>query len=553
MPYSSSVRLEISLIGGVGKFGMNMMAVRTNTTAVLIDAGIGFTPLRPYGISLCIPDVNHLRSEFGSFDALLVTHGHEDHIGSIPFIWNLLEGPVYGTRLTLAFVERRLNERGIAIDDRLIPITTGSFVSIGDLEVEFIPVDHSIPDSTAVVVRSPIGSIVHTGDFKFDQRQPAETDPAVAKLAELGRNGILAMFSDSTNASQPGRTASEQELQPLLEQICNSAPARVFVTTFASSIRRIQLLIDLADKTGRHIVFLGHGIEKNVDLAERLGYINIPPRLRKPPSTLQDPQSKNSLCIVSGSQGEPYAALSRLARNTHNSITIEANDTVIFSARVIPGNELAIDQLKNNLLELGAHVVDNDSQLVHVSGHGSQDDLATMMSLLKPKYLIPIHGQFRELKTHASLAKQAGITALLANNGDRICFNETDCWLGDPFQTQPNYLDDELSIPVENHTLLERRALAKNGVLVVILSINRKSRQIDQHPKLITRGVLTENHGSACIDRLAKAVQRLLNSTLTSESGEPENLMAGVMPDLQRLAKRHFGSAPVVLPILLEN
>ena len=312
-------------------------------------------------------------------------------------------------------------------------------------------------------------------------------------------------------------------------------------------------MIDIAHKTGRTVAFLGHSIKKNIDIAERLGYINIPPQLRQSSSTLQDPQSKNILVIVSGSQGEPYSALSRLARNTHNSVTIESSDVVIFSARIIPGNELAIDQLKNSLAELGARVIDNDSQLVHVSGHGNQDDLVTMMSLLKPRYLIPIHGEFRDLKTHASLAEQTGITPLLARNGDRICFDETACWLGEPISNHANYMDAELSVPVKNHTLMERQALAKNGILIVIFTLNSKTKQIDQQPRLFTRGVLTDNNGSASIDRLTKAVQRLLGSTLTAENGEPESFVAEIMPDLKHLAKRHLGSAPVIVPILLEN
>lgn len=553
MRYSSSAPLETFLIGGVGKFGMNMMALRTNAATVAIDAGVGFTPLQPYGINLCIPDLNQIRAEFGSFDALLLTHGHEDHIGTIPFLWNLLEGPIYGTRLTLALVERRLHEHGITIDDRLIPITAGSFVTIGDLKVEFIPVDHSIPDSTAVVVRSPVGSIVHTGDFKFDQHDPAEADTTISKLIEVGRSGVLAAFSDSTNASVSGRTGSERELKPALEQFCRTASARVFVTTFASSIRRIQLLIDIAQITGRNIVFLGRGLEQNVDIAERLGYINIPPQLRQPRSILQDPRVKHILCIVSGSQGEPYGALSRLARNTHTSVAIQSNDIVIFSARIIPGNELSIDHLKNDLAKLGANVVDNDSELVHVSGHGRQDDLATMMSLLKPKYLIPIHGQFRDLKSHASLAEQAGITTLLATNGDRICFDKNKCWLGEAIPVKTNYIDDELSIPIKNQTLMERRTLAKTGVLVVIFSLNRKTKKIDKPPRLITHGVLTENNRSGHVDGLKKSIQRLLNSALAVEKGEPEELIAEIMPGLKRIGKQHFGSAPVILPVLLEN
>tara|TARA_B100000029_G_scaffold512259_1_gene608414 strand:- start:1867 stop:3465 length:1599 start_codon:yes stop_codon:yes gene_type:complete len=532
---------------------MNMLVVRTKSSTIMIDAGIGFVPLQPYGINVCAPNSDQIRSEFGSFDALLLTHGHEDHIGAIPFIWDLIEGPVYGTRLTLALVQRRLDQYGIAINDRLTPITEESRVTISDLEIEFIPVDHSIPDSAAIVVKSPVGSIVHTGDFKFDQYPPTETDTTVSKLTQLGHDGVLAMFSDSTNASIPGRTGSELELQPSIEQLCQSARGRVFVTTFASSVRRIQLLIDIAHRTGRSVIVLGRGIAQNIDIAERLGYISIPPQLRKPRSVLQTQQSRNILCIVSGSQGEPYAALSRIARNTHSDVAIEADDTVIFSTRIIPGNELAIAQLKNDLAQAGASLFDNSSDLVHVSGHGSQDDLLTMMALLKPKYLIPIHGQFQDLKHHAALAENAGIKPILARNGDRIFFDQTKYWLGDSIPVETNYIDNDLSIPVSSHTVMERRSLAKNGVLVVVLRIDRNNRKIDQKPTLITYGVLTENSNSACVDGLAKAVHGVLDSALTAENGDPETLVTEVIPDLQHLAKKHFGNAPVILPVLLEN
>jgi ribonuclease J len=549
----SSAPLETFLIGGVGTFGMNMMAVRTNTSTVLIDAGIGFTALRHYGINVRIPDLDTIRAEFGSFDALFLTHGHEDHIGATPFIWDLLDGPIYGTRLTLALVERRLMEHGIPINDRLIPTTVGSFVAIGDLKIELLPVTHSIPDSTAVVVHSPFGTLVHTGDFKFDQDYGADIDTTVSHLAKIGRNGVLAAFSDSTNASRPGRAGSELDLQPSLEHLCKTSTGRVFVTTFASSIRRIQLLISIAQDTGRTIVFLGRGIERNVEIAERLGYISIPPRLKQPLSTLNDPQTKNILCIVSGSQGEALAALARIASNKHSSVSIEPGDTVIFSARVIPGNELSINNVKNKLALLGARVFDNDLELVHVSGHGNRDDLLQMLSLLKPKYLIPIHGEFRDLKCHATLAEQTGIIPLLANNGDRICFENSKGWLGAPIPAKSTYFNDNLSTVIKEQTITQRRAMAKTGILVVICRINRTTRQIEEQPRLITRGVSTENINISCIDDLAEAIRMLLNSALIGRTDEPKALLEECMPDLQHLAKDHFGNAPVILPVLLEN
>jgi len=532
---------------------MNMMAVRTNATTVLIDAGIGFPALQHYGINVRIPDLDAIRAEFGSFDALLLTHGHEDHIGATPFICTLLDGPIYGTRLTLTLVERRLNDHGIDTGGRLIPVTTDSSLTLGDLEIEFVPVTHSIPDSTAIVVRSPVGTLVHTGDFKFDQCPLTESEASISRLKEIGRDGVLAAYSDSTNASNRGQTGTELDVRRSLEHLCESAPARVFVTTFASSIHRIQLLIDVAHKTGRNVGFLGRGIERNVNIAEHLGYIRIPPGTRQPLATLRDRQAKNVLCILSGSQGEPLAALARVAANEHKTIAIEPDDTVIFSARTIPGNELATNQLKDNLARLGARIFDNDLELVHVSGHGSQDDLVKMMSLLNPKYLVPIHGNFRELKQHAALAEINGVIPLLANNGDRVCFDKSKAWLGNPIPVRDSYLDNDLSIVVKEHVITERRRMAKNGVLVVVCRIDPNTRRIEEPPKLITRGTSTDNSNSDHGDDLTEAIHVLLNSALADETNEPEELLETIMPNLTELARVHFGSAPMILPVVLEN
>jgi len=553
MRNSPSAALETFLLGGVGEFGMNMMAVRTNATTVLIDAGVGFTNLKHYGINLCIPDRDAIASEFHSFEALLLTHGHEDHIGAIPFIWDLLDGPIYGTRLTLALVERRLNDHGIDSDNRLVPITTKSLLNIGDLEVEFIPVIHSIPDSIAIVIRSPAGTLVHTGDFKFDRHPLAKTDAAFSRFSEVGRDGVLAAYSDSTNASEQGCTGSELDLRPALERLCKTATARIFITTFASSLHRIQLLVDLAHEAGRKVAFVGRGIEQNVDIAERLGYIRIPPRLRVPHEMVRALPPQDILCVVSGSQGEPFAALSRIAANEHNSVAIGQGDTVVFSARIIPGNELAINQLKNRLARLGARLFDNSQELVHVSGHGSQDDLTELMTLLRPKYLIPIHGDYRNLENHAALAEKHDIIPLLAYNGDRVCFDNGKGWLGDPVPTQPTYFDDAVSISVKDRTIQERRIMATKGVIVVVCRINPDTGRIKEQPRLITRGVSADNNNSAYSDGLADAIRALLDSALVGGNDEPEKLLEEVIPELRRLVKDRFGKGPMVLPVILEN
>ena len=530
------------------------MAVRTNATNLLIDAGIGFTALKHYGVNVRIPDLDAIRNEFDSFDALLLTHGHEDHIGATPFIVDLLDGPIYGSYLTLTLLEQKLNDHGIDMKGRLIPVTPDSSLTIGDLKIEFIPVVHSIPGSVAILVRSPVGAIVHTGDFKFEHSLPgSESEASISRLEEIGREGVLAVYSDSTNASIPGRSGSEVDLRASLEHICESTPTRVFVTTFASSIRRIQLLIDIAHKTGRSVIFVGHGIEQNVNIAERLGYIRIPVQTKQAHSTNRDQLTKNVLCIVSGSQGEPLAALARITANEHRSISIEQNDTVVFSARIIPGNELAVNQLKNHLARLGARVIDNDLEAVHVSGHGGQDDLLKLMSLLKPKYLVPIHGDFRDLQHHATLAEANGITPLLANNGDRICFNGSEAWLGNPISIPASYIDDDLSILINKQVLRERRKLAKSGILAIIFRIDPNTMRIEQAPRLITRGTSTENRNKALEKGLAEAAQALLNSALLVENSEPEELFEMLMPNLKRLVKEHLECTPMILPVVLEE
>ena len=548
-----SASLETFLLGGVGAFGMNMMAVRTNATTLLIDAGIGFPNLQHYGINSCIPDRHTIASEFYSFEALLLTHGHDDHIGAIPFIWDLLDGPIYGTRLTLALVERKLNDHGIDIGNRLIPITTKSSLKLGDLEVEFIPVVHSIPDSVAIVIRSPAGTLVHTGDFKFDRHPLAETDAAFSKFSEVGRDGVLAAYSDSTNVSERGCTGSELDVRPALERLCKTASARIFITTFASSLHRIQLLVDLAYEAGRNVAFIGRGIEQNVDIAERLGYLKIPPRLRIPHAMIRALPPQDILCVVSGSQGEPFSALSRMAASEHNSVVMEQGDTVVFSARTIPGNELAINQLKNQLARLGARLFDNSQELVHVSGHGSQDDLVELMTLLRPKYLVPIHGNYRNLENHAALAKKHGIIPLLAGNGDRVCFDNGNGWLGEPISTQVTYVDDDLSITLKGRTIQERRAMATKGLIVVVCRINPDTGRIKGQPTLITRGVSAENNNSADFDDLPDAIRTLVDSALVDGNEEPEKILEEVIPELQRLVRGHFGKRPMVLPVILEN
>ena len=550
-----SAPLEAFLLGGVGEFGMNMMALRSDATTFLIDAGVMFPDPDHFGVDLIIPDIEALHAEVGRISALVLTHGHEDHIGAVPYVWNLIDGPVYGTPLTLALVERKLSAHGIDVGDRLIGVTPRSRVAIGDMEVEFVRVAHSIPDAVALAVHASVGTVIHTGDFKFDRHplddRPTDTD----RLAELGRDGVVALFSDSTNATQAGHTGSELDVRPALEELFASAPGRLFVATFASSLHRIQLLLDLAEHFGRQVAFVGRGISRNVEIAERLGYLRIPSGLRigetdiarRPPSTV--------LCIVTGSQGEPLAALSRIAVGAHRHVTVDPGDVVVFSARPIPGNQRAISRLMNHLVRRGARVVDNGATPVHVSGHGSEEELKRMLFLVRPRYLVPIHGEYRYLAHHAELAERVtggDTTPLLAENGDRVCFDGVHGWVGEPVRAGRVLIDGTRTGEVADEVLRDRRHLASDGIVVAVMALDAHTGRMEDGPTVITRGFVVDDRTESLLETVPDLLRTIAREATTEERADHGVMSERMRVELQRILRKRSGRRPMVLPVIME-
>src|SRR3954466_9095587 len=421
--------LEIVPLGGLGEFGMNMLALSYADTTIVIDAGVMFPDPEMLGVDRIIPDLTYLQQK-GPVAALVLTHGHEDHIGAVPHVLPHVSGPVFGTPLTLAFIEPKLREHGLDGAHRLVPVRPRDRVTVGPFEIEFIRVTHSMPDCVALAIHTPVGVVVHTGDFKIDQTPIDGEHFDVHRFAELGAAGVLALFADSTNIDRRGFTGSEREVVEAFEEIFTSATGKLIVAAFASSIYRMQILVDLAAQFDRRVAFVGRGMMQNSEIAQRLGYLRIPTGVQIRDSEIANYPAQDVLCLSTGSQGEPMSALSRIAIDDHRFVKVAPDDTVVISARSIPGNEKAIGRVINHLARRGADVIHEGIKHVHVSGHGSEEELKLMLSLVKPRFFIPVHGEFRQLSQHARVAKRvfAGRMPrpeiLLIENGDLLHFDE---------------------------------------------------------------------------------------------------------------------------------
>ena len=550
-----SAAVEVLLLGGVGEFGANMMAVRCGGANLLLDAGVMFPGPEHFGVDLMIPDVRSVASEIGPLSGLFLTHGHEDHIGAVPYIWDLIEGPVYGTRLTLALLERRLSEHGCDAAGRLVAVSPSDTVMVGGLNVEFVHVAHSIPDAVALAVHTPAGTLLHSGDFKFDQTPLDGRLTDTRRLADLGRRGVLALFGDSTNASRPGHAGSERDVAPVLEEVFAGAPRRLVVTTFSSSLHRIQLLIDLAERCGRQVVLLGRGVVENTELAARLGYLRVPAGLQVPEAEAGRLPPEKLLCIATGSQGEPFAALSRMAVGAHRHVPLEAGDVVAFSARAIPSNQHAIDRLKNHIARRGARIVDETDKRVHVSGHGGEEDLKLMLSLISPRCFVPIHGEYRYLEHHARLADQVSggrTEVLLAENGDRLCFDESGGWIGKPVPAGRVLIDGTRTGEVADEVLRDRKHLAGDGVVVAVMVMNAHTGCIEQAPELVTRGFVVDATTGALLDAAAVKLRALVEEASVEERTDQGLMGERVRVELQRFFRKRSGRRPLVLPVIME-
>jgi ribonuclease J len=544
--------LELVPLGGLGEFGMNMMVVACGDTAILVDAGVMFPEPELLGVDLIIPDLRQLQQY--TIAALVLTHGHEDHIGAVPHVLKAVAGPVYGTPLTLALVENKLDEGDEASKARLVRVRPRERVTVGAFTIEFLRVTHSIPDCVALAIETPQGVVIHTGDFKIDQTPIDGEHVDFHRLAQLGGSGVLALLADSTNIDRRGFTGSEVDVIDAFEEIFTNAQGKIVVATFASSIYRMQILVDLAAQFDRKVAFIGRGVMENSEIAQRLGYLRIPAGVQIRDSDVRSYPAQDLVCICTGSQGEPQAALPRIAIDDHRHVRLESEDVVVFSAREIPGNEKAIGRVMNHVAKRGAEVVYEGIKHVHVSGHGSEEELKLMLSLVRPRYFVPIHGEYRQLARHARVAARVcrDTQVLLAETGDLIRFDREGGRLAGKVPAGRILIDGTRSGEVGDEVLRDRRHLAEDGLVVAVVAIGRQSGAIEETPYVITRGFVVDARTEALLKEIPTLLASTIEGASVEERTDPGLIKERIRVDLQRFFRRRSGLRPLVLPVIME-
>ena len=543
-------------LGGLGEFGMNMMALRFGDDILVIDAGMMFPESELLGVDLVIPDTTYLKQNRAHVRAIVLTHGHEDHIGALPYILRDLNVPVYGTRFTLALVKKRLDEAGLLQSTTLREVIPGGrLVEIGPFEIEFIPVTHSTIDCVALAVRTPLGVIIHTGDFKIDQTPVGGAPFDLHAFARYGHEGVLALFSDSTNVERPGFTGSERNVIPRIEELCRSAPRRVILSCFASSIHRIQQVIDIAARVGRKVAFVGRSMVDNVEIAHSLEYLRIPDGMVVRPQDIRGFDPKRLLILASGSQAEPMSSLSRIAVDNHRFVSVDENDSVILSARIIPGNEKAIFRMLDHMFRRRALVYyDNSGGTIHVSGHASQEEQKLVLQLVKPKYFIPVHGEYRHLFRHAALAHQLGCVSgeiLVLEDGYTLEFTEDGAYRRDPVTAGRVCVDSGSLEEIEEVVIRDRKHLSEDGVVVPIIAIDKHTGRMESQPEIVTRGMFSDN-GTEFLAGARDIVLKTVEQSNAEEKSDWSVIKEKIRVDLKRYINKQTSKRPLILPVILE-
>ena len=544
--------LEIVPLGGVGEFGMNMMVIACGDTAILVDAGVMFPEPELLGVDLIIPDLRSL--ERYRISALVLTHGHEDHIGAVAHVLPHFTGPVYGTPFTLALLEPKLESLGDAASSRLVRVKPRDRITIGSFTVEFLRVTHSMPDCVALAIETPRGVVVHTGDFKIDQTPLDGEHVDFHRIAQLGAAGVEVLLADSTNIERRGFSGSELEVVDAFEEIFTSARGKIVVAMFASSIYRMQILVDLAAQFDRQVAFVGRGVVDNSETAQRLGYLRVPAGVQVRDSDVRSLPAQDVVCICTGSQGEAQAALSRIAIDDHRHVKLGPDDVVVFSAREIPGNEKSIGRVMNHVARRGAEVVYEGTRHVHVSGHGSEEELKLMLSLIRPRFFVPIHGEYRQLARHARVAARVSSSTrvVLAESGDLIRFDETGGRVAERVPAGRTLIDGTRSGEVGDEVLRDRRHLAGDGLVVPVVTIGKQSGTLEETPDVITRGFVLDTRTEALLKEIPSLLAMTLESASVEERTDPGLIKERLRVDLQRFFRKRSGLRPLVLPVVME-
>jgi ribonuclease J len=548
-------KLQITPLGGLGQFGMNMTVFRYDDRMIIVDCGMMFPDEDLLGVDIAIPDLTYIEEHRDELIGIVLTHAHEDHVGALPFVLQVVNAPIYATEFTIGLVEGKLQEFGLLDKVDIQTIGPRQKFTLDPFEIEFIRVSHSLVDCVALAIHTPVGIVVHTGDFKVDET-PVMGDPIdLKRLTLYGDKGVLALLMDSTNVEREGRTGSEKAVIPAFEKIFTEAEGRIIVSCFATSIHRLQIVFDMAAEAKRAIALLGRSMIRNVEVAMKYGYLDIEEsRLVSPQQAKK--MSPDEVClVVTGSQGEPLSALARMAVDSHKDAAVIPGDTVVISARQIPGNEKSISRMMNHLFKKGARVIDNNIARIHVSGHGREDDLKIMYDAVRPKFLIPIHGETRQLYRHAEAARRWGVSRdriVMAESGDVIELDETSAGVANKITVGRTLIDDSGFGRIDDLVLRDRKHLAYDGIVLPIVAINKASGEMESAPEVIQRGLALSDEGSEFLQKARVLVGETVATASHEERVDWAVIKEKIRLDLKRYIQRETGRRPMIIPVVLE-
>ncbi len=546
-------KLRIIPLGGLEQIGMNITAFEFEDSIIVVDCGLSFPEDEMYGIDLVIPDISYLKDHIDKVKGFVITHGHEDHIGALPYVLREINVPVYATKLTIGIIENKLKEHNMMKSTKRKVVKFGQHINLGHFRVEFIKTNHSIADAAALAIYSPVGTIVHTGDFKVDYTPVFGDAIDLARFGELGKKGVLALMCDSTNAERPGFTMSERTVGRTLDNIFeNHRNTRIIIATFASNVDRVQQIINSAYKYGRKVVIEGRSMVNIISIAMELGYIKIPENTLIDIEHMRNYPPEQMVLITTGSQGESMAALSRMAANIHKKVTIMPGDTVIFSSHPIPGNEKAVSQVINELSRKGADVIFQD---VHVSGHACQEDIKLIYSLVRPKFAIPVHGEYRHLKAQAQIARSLGISKeniFLISSGDVLELSENTAQVVDHVHTGAILVDGLGVGDVGNIVLRDRQHLAEDGILIVVMTLEKRTNQLLAGPDIVSRGFVYVRESEDLMEEARMTVEEALHRCLSGKNQDWNRIKTVIKDALSDFVWKRTKRSPMILPIIME-
>ena len=550
---SRTPTLEIIPLGGLGEFGMNMMVYRIGGDCIVMDTGMMFPGSEHLGVDVVIPNIDFL-SECGTIHGIVLTHGHEDHIGALPYVLSRHDVPVWCSPYTGRLVKARLKEHG-GNRSAIRPFPENHLPwQVGPFTIEPVPVAHSIPQACMIALHTELGTVVHTADFKLDKNPPDGIGTDLDHLTRLGDRGVLALLSDSTNAGVPGTTPGERSVRPALDSLIAHAPGRVLVASFASNIQRIRQLTELAADHGRKIALVGSSLVSHAEIATSLGILPFPVGRRMQPADVMNLPPQEALLVVTGSQGEPMSALSRIAVDKHKDVSLDDGDLLIHSARIIPGNEKSVSRLFNHMLRRGARLVTGSDAAVHVSGHPAREELKLVLQLLRPHFFIPIHGEYGQLIAHTDLAGEVGIPSdriVLAESGDLIALDETSCQVVDRVPAGRVFIDATLE-EVDLTILKDRRKIAGDGIVLAVISLDRNSGEVRRPIEFVSRGFLAEEEQDGVMDLAGIVVRETIAEATPEERIDEALLRAKLQTDLKRFFRRKTQRRPMIIPVLVE-